>query len=228
VEEVHVKRFRKQPAKPLDLDASLRRSRPELRSDLLQSLVQRAREDHRERFRPGLVRSALALGLTALVLVAFASVGGFGSQLQVIHVTAASQQYFGNRCGQGSDPKKPPKEPRKCPVQAGNASSKEGSASKPKSLVFPISIGDGLVPDSTVTVQYVIGGGTAIPTVDYTPIASGTLTFLAGQTLKTVSVPIIYTPAPAGDRTVLLTLLNPSANALISLAQGTGTILGHN
>jgi hypothetical protein len=217
-------RFRKQPGKPLDLDGNLRRSRPELRSDLLQSLAERAREDHRVRFRPGLVRRALALGLTALVLVAIASVGGFGSQLQVIHVTAASQQYFGNRCGQGSDPKKPPKEPRKCPVQAGNASSKEGTASKPKSLVFPVSIGDSLVPDSTVTVAYTTSPGTGLPGVDYTT-RSGTLTFLAGDTLKTVSVPIIGDTVPEPNKTVYLVLSNSSANAFISVAQGAGTII---
>jgi hypothetical protein len=240
-----VKRFRKRPATQLDLDARLRKYRPELRADLLQTLAGRARQDDRRRLGPGSLRFGLAAGLTGLVLVGLALAGGLGQaatsagdavaaakrlvapsggaeKTTLVQDSASSQQYFGNRCGQ-NPPKKPPKEPRKCPVQAGNASVTEGNSGT-RNLVFPVSIGDGLVPVDTVTVAYATTPGTATPLVDYTPV-TGTVTFAAGQTLKTVSVPVVGDTIPEPNETVFLVLSNPSANAFISVAQGTGTII---
>jgi Calx-beta domain len=237
-----VKRFRKQS--PLDLDARLRKYRPELRADLLQALVGRARQDERKRVGPGSLRVGLAAALTGLAVLGLALAGGLGQAAtsagdavaaakrlvapsdgvnsSLVQNSASSQQYFGNRCGQ-NPPKKPPKEPRKCPVQAGNASVREGNSGT-RSLVFPVSIGDGLVPADTVTATYATTPGTATPVVDYTPV-TGTVTFAAGQTLKTVSVPVVGDTIPEPNETLFLVLSNPSANAFISVAQGTGTII---
>jgi hypothetical protein len=241
-----VKRFRKQPPTPLDLDAKLRKYRPELRADLLQALAGRARQDRR-RLGPASLRVGLAAGLTGLALLGLSLAGGLSQaatsagdavavakkfvapsdgaeQSAPIQDSASSKQYFGNRCGQpGEEAKKKPKEPRKCPVQAGNASVTEGNSGT-RSLVFPVSIGDDAVPVATVTVAYATTPGTATPVTDYTPVTD-TVTFAAGDTLETVSVPIIGDTFVEPNETLFLVLSNPSDNAFITVAQGTGTII---
>jgi hypothetical protein len=242
-----VKRFRKQPSTPLDLDAKLRKYRPEIRADLLQVLAGRARQDDRRGLGSASLRVGLAAGLTGLALLGLSLTGGLSQaatsagdavavakkfvapsdgaeQSAVVQDSASSKQYFGNRCGQ-NPPKKPPKEPRKCPIQAGNASVTEGNSGT-KSLVFPVSIGEGLVPSDPVTATYATTPGTATPLVDYTPVA-GTVTFAAGEKLKTVSVPVAGDTIPEPNETVFLVLSNPSDNAFITVAQGTGTIINN-
>jgi hypothetical protein len=241
-----VKRFRKQPPTPLDLDAKLRKYRPELRADLLQALARRARQDDRRRLVPSSLRVGLAAGVTGLAVLGLSLTGGLSQaatsagdavavakkfvapsegseQSAVVQDSASSKQYFGNRCGQRENPKKPPKEARKCPFEVGNASVTEGNSGT-RSLVFPVSIGGGAVPVDTVTVGYATTPGTATPVVDYTPV-TGTLTFAAGETLKTVSVPVIGDTSPEANETLFLVLSNPSDNAFISVFQGTGTII---
>ena len=66
-------RFWKRDRGPLDLEAELRASRPEPRPEFVQMLGTRVRESGR---RAGSLRIAFAGGLTALMLVAVASVGG--------------------------------------------------------------------------------------------------------------------------------------------------------
>ena len=74
-----------------------------------------------------------------------------------------------------------------------------------------------------VTVNYSTADGTATAGSDYTA-ASGTLTFPAGETAKTISVPIVDDFLYEGVETFSLNLTNP-ANATISDGQGMGTIL---
>jgi subtilisin-like proprotein convertase family protein len=77
---------------------------------------------------------------------------------------------------------------------------------------------------STVTVQYATADGTAVGGTDYTAIPTTTLTFLPGQTSKTVPVTVLANPAdllPGAD--FFLKLTSPS-NATIAKAAGTGTI----
>ncbi|MFA6523124.1 MAG: Calx-beta domain-containing protein [Candidatus Peribacteraceae bacterium] len=66
-----------------------------------------------------------------------------------------------------------------------------------------------------VTVQYDVSGGTAVAGTDYTPI-SGTLTFEAGDTAKNISVSVIRNTAATGNRTMNLTLSNPTGGAVLS------------
>ncbi len=74
----------------------------------------------------------------------------------------------------------------------------------------------------TVTVQYATANGTAVVTDDYTA-ASGTLTFLAGETSKPVTVPIINDTRDESDETFVVSL-SAVTNAAITDAQGQGTI----
>lgn len=74
----------------------------------------------------------------------------------------------------------------------------------------------------TVTVNYATGGGTATGGSDYTA-ASGTLTFLPGQTLKTVNVTLTGDAAAEPDETFFVTLSN-AINATVLDGEGLGTI----
>ena len=73
-----------------------------------------------------------------------------------------------------------------------------------------------------VTVDYATSDGTATAGVDYTA-TSGKLTFTAGQTSKTIQVPVVNDAHDEGDETVKLTLSNPVGAALDD-ATATGTI----
>ena len=75
----------------------------------------------------------------------------------------------------------------------------------------------------TVTVDYATSDGTATAGEDYTA-TSGTLTFQAGDTTKTISVPITDDAEDDGGETFTLTLGNASGAALGD-AEATGTIL---
>ncbi len=74
-----------------------------------------------------------------------------------------------------------------------------------------------------VTVNYATANGTAIAGSDYTS-ASGTLSFAAGETSKTIDVLVQGDTQAEPDETFTLSLSNPSGAGL-GVAQGTGTIL---
>ena len=77
-------------------------------------------------------------------------------------------------------------------------------------------------PSGTVTVDYATTDGTATAGSDYTA-TSGTLTFAAGETEKTVSVPVLDDAHDEGSETLTLTLSNASG-AHIEDGTATGTI----
>ena len=77
----------------------------------------------------------------------------------------------------------------------------------------------------TETVDYRTSDGTATAGVDYTA-ASGTLTFSASETTKTVSVSILDDSHDEGEETLTLTLSNPSTG-VVTAASATGTIENH-
>ena len=75
-----------------------------------------------------------------------------------------------------------------------------------------------------VTVSYADAGtGTATAGTDYTALASGTLTFAAGETSRTVSVSVAGDTDDEPNETVVLRLSGASG-ANIAAASGTGTI----
>ena len=76
-----------------------------------------------------------------------------------------------------------------------------------------------------VTVRYSDGTtGTATSGTDYTAITGGALTFAAGTTSQTFDVSVTGDTTEETNETVVVTLSNP-ANATISTATGTGTIV---
>ena len=74
----------------------------------------------------------------------------------------------------------------------------------------------------TVTVAYATADGTATANVDYTP-TSGKLTLEAGETTKTIAVPITLDTVDDDGETLTLTLSEPSGAELAD-AEATGTI----
>ena len=74
-----------------------------------------------------------------------------------------------------------------------------------------------------VTVDYATVAGTALETTDYTA-ASGTLTFAAGETSKTITVPIIGDLTAEDTETFDVVLSQPSDGLLMTDAPGVGTI----
>ena len=73
-----------------------------------------------------------------------------------------------------------------------------------------------------VTVDYATADGTATAGEDYTS-ASGTLTFNPGETVKTISIPVLEDDAADGEETLTLTLSNPAGVELTD-SEAIGTI----
>jgi hypothetical protein len=73
---------------------------------------------------------------------------------------------------------------------------------------------------SPVTVSYATQDGTATAGLDYTA-TSGTVTFAAGETVKTILVPIIGDTLYEGNETIRVLLSSPSGTAIVD---GSGTI----
>src|SRR5262249_47711275 len=68
--------------------------------------------------------------------------------------------------------------------------------------------------DGSVSVNYATSNGTATAGSDYTA-ASGTLTFGAGETSKTFTIPITNDTAVEGNETINLTLSSPTGGATL-------------
>ena len=100
-------------------------------------------------------------------------------------------------------------------VSASDASAAEGDA-----VAFTVSLS--AASSRQVTVDYATSGGTATSGTDFTA-ESGTLTFAANETSKTVSVATTDDSADEDDETFTLALSSP-ANATLGDATATGTI----
>ena len=87
-------------------------------------------------------------------------------------------------------------------------------------LAFAVTLSR--APSGTVTVDYATADGTATAATDYTA-TSGTLSFAAGETEKTISVPVLDDGHDEGSETLTLTLANPSG-AYLADGSATGTI----
>lgn len=91
-----------------------------------------------------------------------------------------------------------------------------------QSLTFTVSLS--AVASSTVTVQYATANGTATAGSDYTA-TSGTLTFAAGTTSQTITVPVLGDTTAESSETFTLALSNPGGAILGSAASATATIV---
>jgi hypothetical protein len=88
--------------------------------------------------------------------------------------------------------------------------------------VFTFTVTKSGSTTQTVTVNYATANGTATAGSDYTA-ASGTLTFLSGDTTKTITVNVSGDTTVEGNETFLVNLSNATV-ATISDSQGVGTI----
>ncbi|WP_420137924.1 Calx-beta domain-containing protein [Sphingomonas sp.] len=119
---------------------------------------------------------------------------------------------------------------------AGNRSNVTVTApvgSAPSFSISDATIGEGGALTFTVTktggasgsfsVNYATADSTAVSGSDYTA-ASGTLTFAAGETTKTITISTVNDTAVENAETMYVNLSAPSGGATISRAQGVGTI----
>ena len=93
-------------------------------------------------------------------------------------------------------------------------------AAEGSNLGFAVTLSEAAAGE--VTVDYATGDGTATAGADYTA-ASGTLTFAAGETSKTVSVALLRDTDTEADETLTLALSGASG-ATIGTASATGTV----
>ena len=89
-------------------------------------------------------------------------------------------------------------------------------------LEFAVTLDRDAGTSQDVTVKYATSDGTATAGDDYTHTA-GTLVFSAGDTEKTVSVPVLDDVHDEGAETLILTLSN-AMGAVITDTSATGTI----
>src|SRR6185436_469183 len=106
-------------------------------------------------------------------------------------------------------------------VSVSDVSVVEGnSGTTPANFTVSLSAASG----KTVSVSWKTTQDTATSGVDYSFINSSTVTFLAGQTSKTISVNVKGDTDPEPDETFFVTLLNPS-EVTIAKTEGTCTII---
>ena len=79
------------------------------------------------------------------------------------------------------------------------------------------------VASGPVTVDWATADGSAVAGADYTA-GSGTLTFAAGETEKTIEVAVLDDDIDEGSETMTFTLSNPSSGVALGDAEATGTI----
>ena len=105
-------------------------------------------------------------------------------------------------------------------VSVADARAKEGEDA---TIDFRVSLSRAFTgTQHRVTVDYATADGTAKAGEDYTA-ASGTLTFAAGETVKTVSVTVLDDAHDEGEETFMLRLAN-AAGARIADGEATGTV----
>ena len=76
--------------------------------------------------------------------------------------------------------------------------------------------------NGSAQVNYSTTAGTALPGVNYNTI-SGTLTFVAGESLKAISLPLLYYPRVTGNLALTMHLTSPSTGA--SLASPSNSVV---
>ena len=98
----------------------------------------------------------------------------------------------------------------------------EGAPGTTDTLRFAVSLSAASGQQVTVDYAEIATGRTATPGVDYTALASGTLTFAASETRDTLKVAVIGDALNEPNETVVVQLSNPS-NATIATGMDTGT-----
>ena len=114
------------------------------------------------------------------------------------------------------DPDAAPPTPSGISVVDAQVEEAEGAA-----LAFAVTLAE--AQSSAVSVRYATADGTALSGADYVAV-SGAIRFEAGQTQKTVRVPVLNDTHDEGSETLTLSLSRPFG-AKLSDAQATGTIV---
>ncbi len=109
------------------------------------------------------------------------------------------------------------------PVPAPELTLRDASATEGGDATVDFTVTLSRAATDGVTVDYATSDGTATAGTDYAA-TSGTLTFAAGDTAKTVSVPVLDDAVDEEDETFTLTLSNASG-ATLGNATATGTIV---
>jgi hypothetical protein len=107
-------------------------------------------------------------------------------------------------------------------INIGNASVIEGNDGVTY-LTYTVTLSQ--ASTSPVTVNFATADGTALVSDKDYQAQSGTLTFAAGQTSQTIQVAVYGDLKYETNETVFVQLTNPSSNAVIGTASGTGTII---
>lgn len=106
-------------------------------------------------------------------------------------------------------------------ISISDATASEGRTGSASQAVFNVSL---IAPSlSAITVDYDIVGGNATADVDFVA-GSGTITFAAGQTSRTILVETINDALVEANETFFINLSNPSG-AVLADSQGVGTII---
>ncbi|MDQ1479487.1 MAG: large repetitive protein, partial [Actinomycetota bacterium] len=106
-----------------------------------------------------------------------------------------------------------------------DASVSEGNSGT-KNLTFTVTLSAAPAAGQSATVDVATTDGTATAGSDYTAVApTTTLTFSAGQSTKTVNVPIKGDTTVEPNETLMLTLSAPSANTIVADSGGLGAIV---
>lgn len=97
-------------------------------------------------------------------------------------------------------------------------------ASGSTDMLFTVSLSNAYT--QTVTVNYQTANGGANPATDGTDYttSSGTVTFAAGETVKTIAVPVLADGTPSEGNETFLVNLSGATNSTIGDGQATGTI----
>src|SRR6266545_3220183 len=138
-----------------------------------------------------------------------------GTTTILVPITISNTTEFqSNIPAYASSPPPPPS------LSIGNVSQAEGNSGQ-TAFNFPVTLSSSST--QTVTVSYMTSDGTATAGSDYT-MASGTLTFIPGQTSQTITVQVTGDIADELDETLTVTLSNP-INATLMGSMASGTIL---
>ena len=106
-------------------------------------------------------------------------------------------------------------------VSIGDASARESGDGSAVTMRFPVTLNRRV--DATVTVEWETVDGTALAGQDYTS-ASGTLTFAAEDVDQTIEVTVLDDSVHDSGETFTVLLSDPSENAALGDARGTGRI----
>jgi hypothetical protein len=101
-----------------------------------------------------------------------------------------------------------------------NATVAEGNAGT-TNMTFTVTLS--AISGKTVTVNYATANGSALAPADY-QASSGALTFAPGTATRAIVVPVVGNTIDTANKTLVVTL-SAAANATITAAQATGTIV---